>query len=61
MNEYSIYKVSDDRIEAFRKKFKEKIVIEGKSIAEVNIQFDQLTKESSFTFNPELKKFKEAV
>lgn len=57
LNEYSIYKVSDDKVDRFKDEFKNQILIEGKSIQDVIIQFNQLAKQPGIEFNSELKKY----
>lgn len=57
-NNYSIFKVSDDLIDEFKKNMGEKIVLEGKDIADAIIQFGVMEKPEDFEFSTDLQKFK---
>lgn len=58
LHEYKIYKVPDNLINEFEAEKKDCIVVQGNSIQEVLIGFDELSKQEGLQFNSEIIKYK---
>ena len=58
IDEYKIYKVSDDLVALFEAEKKDVIIVQGNSIQDVLIAFDSIVKVEGLEFNSELAKYK---
>ena len=58
IDEYKIYKVSDDLVAQFEAEKKDVIAVQGNSIQDVLIAFDTVAKMEGLEFNSELAKYK---